>query len=351
MAKQREVEFDILRFIATIAVIATHVCGSQIHDLAVTTTDFVWLNVIRAAVTWDVPIFVMISGRFFLAPERKCTIKVLYQKYIKHLVVAFGIWSAIYTMYYMLNGYFVGKNIFAMWKEYFFEFLTGPYHMWYIFMIVGLYVASPILRKIAEDKQLMEYFIILFLIAQFVQQYAVRMPLIGNIATTIVGKIYFHIALGYSGYFVLGYYLYRYGFSERITKWLYPVTVILILFSCVGTTIQSMQDGILNEFISTYQTPNVIIESCGIYMFFIKKKVKVQLNEKVKSIFAILGKWGFGIYLSHALMLEILSMTGLTPTFITPIIGVSLMTICVFAMSVFVVWIIEKIPVLRGYMI
>ncbi len=346
--KERQIEFDLLRLIAMIAVIATHVCGSQIHDLPVTSPDFIWLNVIRAALTWDVPVFVMISGRFFLTSEKKYTLHKLYTKYIKHLGIAFIIWSAVYTIYYIIVG---GNDITEMWKEYVFEFLTGPYHMWYILMIIGLYIITPLLRKISEDKQAMEYFIVLFFIAQFFQQYGGKLPVLGELISTVWEKTYFHMVLGYSGYFVLGYYLYRYSISLRTEIILYVVTAICILLSCLGTTLLSMQSGLLDELISTYQTPNIIIESCGVYVFFLKKRYRVKFSKYSATCIGILGKWGLGIYLVHALMLELLSLTGIKPTFITPIIGVTIMTVLVFLMSVLVVWIIQKIPVLKKYML
>lgn len=350
--EKRQTEFDVLRLMATIAVIMTHVCGSEIHDISVTSSDFVWLNIIRAAITWDVPIFVMISGRFFLDSKRDLSIKVLYQKYIKRLIISFAIWSALYSVYYVTSTRSIGLgNAPIEYKKYIFEFLTGPYHMWYIFMLVALYIVSPILRKIAENKTIMEYFIILFLISQFIQQYMIKMPGIGNIVNTIWGKTYFYMTLGYTGYFVLGFYLYRYGIPQKMEKILYIITVVLICFSCVGTTIQSVEKGALDEFISTYQTPNVIIESCGIYLFVIKRKVGRNFKSGIKSILEKLGRWGLGIYLSHALMLEIISISGITAIFIHPIIGVLLMTACVFAMSVFIVYILQKVPVLRKYMI
>lgn len=350
MEKKREIEFDILRIIAMLAVIITHVCVSQIHDLSVKSSDFIWLNIIRAAVTWDVPIFVMISGRFFLDPEKLFTLKKLYQKYIKRLVCAFCIWSAIYVVYNLIWGYWAENSIRIIWKECIFQFCTGPYHMWYVFMIVGLYIASPILRKIATDKKLMEYFIILFLIVQCAYQYAVRVPVIDELTTAVMSKTYFYITLGYSGYFVLGYYLYRYGIPKKMERCLLAVTFLLIIFSCIGTTIQSLNEGTLNEFISTYQTPNVIIESCGIYIWGITRFSKVKVSELTKKIINTLGNWGLGIYLCHALILEILCKTGITPTFITPVFGVSIMTVCVFMMSVLVIFCISKIPILKRNM-
>lgn len=350
MKSQREIEFDLLRVFAMLAVIATHVCGSQIHDLPVNSSDFIWLNIIHAAVTWDVPVFVMISGRFFLMPEKEYTIHKLYTKYIKHLVIAFIIWSAVYTAYYMLTGYLNGDNILEMWKTYVFEFLTGPYHFWYVFMIVGLYMVTPFLRKIAENKRIMEYFIVLFLAVQFLQQYGVKLPVIGELITTILGKTYLYMPFGYVGYFILGYYLYRYTLSVRKEKILYIAAIFCILFSCVGTTVQSMSNGIFDEFISTYQTPNVIIESCGIYVFFLKKRYKIEFSQRIRNYIGIMGEWGLGIYLVHALMLEILSLTGIRPTFITPLLGVTIMTALVLFMSMLVVWGIQKMSILNKYM-
>lgn len=347
--KNRQIEFDLLRVIAMIAVIVTHVCGSQIHELPVTSSDFIWLNMIRAALTWEVPIFVMISGRFFLMPEKDYTVKKIYRKYIKHLIIAFFIWSAIYTIYYMSISYISGNDVLEIWKEYIFEFLTGPYHMWYIFMIIGLYIITPILRKISADRRTMEYFIILFFISQFLQQYGGQLPIVGEIISTVLEKSYFFMTLGYTGYFILGYYLYQYGISARKESILYILTILCLIFSCAGTTLQSIGEGELNEFISTYQTPNVIIESCGIYVFFIKKRYKIKFGENAERCITTLGNWGLGIYLVHALMLEVLSLTGIEATFITPFVGVIIMSILVFVMSILTIWIIQKIPILKKY--
>lgn len=349
MENKREVQFDILRLLATVAVIMTHVCGVEIHDLLVTSSNFVWLNCIRAAITWDVPIFVMISGRFFLDPEKPRPTKVIYGKYIKHLVIAFVIWSAIYTGYYMIFGYLSDGGLMSNIKGGLYQFLTGPYHMWYIFMIVGLYVATPILRRITTDKKVMEYFIILFIVSQFIVQYGVKLPYVNEVVRAYLDKTYFNIALGYSGYFVLGYYLYKYGVPKKIETPLYVTTIILIALSCVGTTAQSINEGVLNEFISTYQTPNIIVESCGIYLFFVN--MKPQVKEKTQNLLATVGKLGLGIYLSHALVLVAVSKLGLYPTMITPLIGVIIMTIITFVLSTALVFIISKIPVLKKYMI
>ena len=66
----REIEFDILRITAMFAVILVHAFGTDGLDIG----EWKWkeLTFIRSLVTWEVPIFVMISGRFFFDPESDC---------------------------------------------------------------------------------------------------------------------------------------------------------------------------------------------------------------------------------------------------------------------------------------
>ena len=64
--KKRETELDILRVLALLAVIWVHVGGMQTRSLPVTDRDCQWLIFLKSLVTWQIPVYVMISGRFFL---------------------------------------------------------------------------------------------------------------------------------------------------------------------------------------------------------------------------------------------------------------------------------------------
>ena len=153
MIKQREIELDILRIIALLAVISVH-CTGMGHTDAVPMSDPAKqvLVFFDSIVTWQIPIYIMISGRFFLDPNRMVT-KERLLKAIWRIVIAFIVWDTIYQLYYIVSGTYSGLN----WKGIISEALTGPYHFWYMFMIAGLYAITPFLRKIAADKKLSEY--------------------------------------------------------------------------------------------------------------------------------------------------------------------------------------------------
>ena len=75
---------DILRIIATIAVVAIHVLAKGWYENDITTFKWQIYNVFFGIVRWAVPIFVMISGVLFLGGKEK-TLKNLYGKNIMSL--------------------------------------------------------------------------------------------------------------------------------------------------------------------------------------------------------------------------------------------------------------------------
>ena len=68
--KKRETELDILRLMAMLAVIWVHVGGMETDRLPTSDTDCQWLIFLKSVMTWEIPVYVMISGRFFLDPGR-----------------------------------------------------------------------------------------------------------------------------------------------------------------------------------------------------------------------------------------------------------------------------------------
>ena len=341
--KKRETELDILRLMATLAVVLTHVCGGPVKTLSVLDVDWQILNCFRAAITWDVPVFVMISGGIFLSSQKELSLKVLYGKYIKRLVIAFAFWSAIFQIYYTVYGIYT--NSFNLnWKGVLSQYLIGPYPFWYLFMFAGVYATIPFLKKITTDKKLTEYFLVLFFAFQIMECYGQALPGIGKTLTSILSNTNFTFATGFVGYFVLGYYLKAYDISKKAECILYALGIILVPLCCYVTTKQSIINMEYTETFSKYLMPNIIIESAAIYTFFVKRVSKIKFNEKTVKIFTKLTEYGFGVYLVHALIIELVELTGWTAVTISPFVSVPLLTIVVYTLSLFVTVVTRKIP-------
>lgn len=87
--RKREIELDVLRILALLAVISVHCTGMGNTD-AMPMSDPAKrvLVFFDSIVTWQIPVYVMISGRFFLDPDRTVT-KERLLKAIGRIVIAF----------------------------------------------------------------------------------------------------------------------------------------------------------------------------------------------------------------------------------------------------------------------
>lgn len=333
--KKRETELDILRLLALLGVIFTHACGIETESSA-TRNIMIFLV---ATVTWHVPVFVMISGRFFLDPGREFSTAKL-KKAIVRLVVAFVFWNVIYQAYYILTDTYSNLN----WKGILSQSLLGPYHFWYLFMLICLYAVTPFLRKIAEDRKLMEYFIVLSLVFEFLTMYGPGLPLVGATVSQIVTKTNFHFALGYSGYYILGYYLRRYPLSGKKEIGLYMMGIAMLLFTGLATVWKTNQGAEGKEWFSKYLMPNVIIEAAALYTFFVNRVSRIRFSEKVSAVVSKLAEYSFGAYLVHALVLAFSEVIPWKDIPCNPVMVVAMRVIFVFAVSTLATVLIRKIP-------
>ena len=340
--RKREIELDLLRILALLAVISVHCTGMGNTD-AMPMSDPAKrvLVFFDSIVTWQIPVYVMISGRFFLDPDRAVT-KERLLKAIGRIAIAFIAWDIVYQLYYIASGTYSGLN----WKGIVSEAVLGPYHFWFLFMIAGLYAVTPFLRMIAADKRLSEYFIALFFAFECLYSYGSSIPGVGGIVSGILDKTSFHFALGYSGYYALGYYLRRYDLSKWCERGLYCLATMLIVLTSGATLYRSVLDGANHEVFTGYLKPNIIIIACGIYTFFVKRVSRGRFSEKWSRLIGKLSEYSFGVYLLHALLIELLNDVGVSPVRATPLIMQPLTVILVFAISNVAVGMTRKIPLL-----
>lgn len=340
--KKRETELDILRLLAALAVIFTHASGMD-ADSPMTANILTFLT---ATVTWHVPVFVMISGRFYLDPQREMPGRKL-KRAIWRMAAAFVFWNLPYQLFYILSGSYAGLN----WKGVASQALVGPYHFWFLYMLVCLYAITPFLRKIVESKRLTEYFLLLFFAFSFLTTYGCDLPLVGATIRQIVTKMNFHFALGYSGYYVLGYYLRRYPLSGRREAGLYTLGIAMVLVTGLATVWQTLRGADGKEWFSKYLMPNVIMEAAALYTLFVNRISKIPFGEKLSALLAMLSDCSFGTYLLHALILELLAITGILRWIHSPLIAIAAAVALTYAAGTALATWIRKIPVVGKILI
>ena len=143
---------DVLRVLATCAVVLMHVLtgATDVTDASIVPEYRSLLLSVMDLVTWCVPIFLLISGYLFLNPERTLTYPVMIKKYCRRIALAILLFGVPYAASELV----VAERTFRimMIPEALKMTLTGHTwsHMWYLYLILFLYLITPLLKKVLQ---------------------------------------------------------------------------------------------------------------------------------------------------------------------------------------------------------
>ncbi|HBV68430.1 MAG TPA: hypothetical protein DEF04_09755 [Clostridiales bacterium] len=338
---KRIIYVDLLRITATFSVVLLHVAAGNWSNAALGTFEWNVFNFYDSMVRFGVPIFVMISGMFLLNPDKNISYRDIYSKYIPRVAIAFIVWSFLYALYTNVSNYYTfNQEVFIR------SFVFGHYHLWYLYMITGLYIVTPILRKIAEDKEATEYFIFLSVIITSV------LPIIIKVFNLVdldlfVKKFHLPFTFGYAGYYIGGYYLGRYEISKSCRNILYISGVLGVICTYTFTNIISMRAGKADSTFYSYFAPNVATASIALFLFFKYEVSKIRFNKNTVKIISMLSDSSFGIYLIHDFFIMLMLKAGIDTLNYNVVLSVPLVAVTIFAASFAASFIIGKIPLLK----
>lgn len=209
MKANRFVFADILRVAATVAVVTVHSVGQLFYaDLNSISIDLWWAgNIFSCLSRWAVPMFLMLSGMLLLDIDRNFSIDNLFKKRISKILYPLVFWSIFYELY---NTIYINKSS-PDWLQLLSNIYYGKvqYHLWFLYLIIALYLFTPIFRAFIKNSNQIEFRYTLFIyliINSFIQSFDAYFG--------IHNGFYFSIFIGYSGYYLLGYYLNRISFKR-----------------------------------------------------------------------------------------------------------------------------------------
>lgn len=335
---------DRLRNIATVLVIAIHIAAPIAHAYQDIDTWWWWAgNWWNSLARPAVPLFVMLSGYLLLGKDYP--LPVFLKKRFVRIVIPALFWMGAYLLY----GH-IAKDKPATWWEAFKSIVDGPvhYHLWFIYLIIGLYLVYPILRawiKTASEQDI-QYFLILCVIGTWVYK-------ILNMFADLTIGIYFEMVSNNGGYFVLGYYLGTKTFADEERKnmpWRFTQKQIMYAGAALivlGTTATAMLSywfshvkGQNFNFFYDYLTPNVGFSAIGWFLF-----VKTAFNRKplldIEKDFAAAS---FGIYLAHVLVIDWWAQCGYWHSKEHPAKGIPIIIGLVTIMSFVMVAFLRTLP-------
>ena len=344
----REIYPDLLRILASFAVVVLHSAAVGFYGrFAPDTTQFQACNFYNSIVRFCVPVFVMISGMFLLDEHKEYPVRKLYQTKILRIAIAYFGWSTFYALITQFHMHFSMSIRELVW-----EIIKGPYHLWFLLMITGLYIMTPILRWIARNDGVCVYFIILGIITVFCLPLFAGVPGIGPILESILERMEVKVAAGFSTYYLLGYYLSKHRISSRsLRSCIYGMGMLAVIGTILYNGLYSVHKGTAGGWVYGNFMPNTFLASVALFVFCQSHFPKARFSPGQYAIISLLAKMTFGIYLVHVFILDHLRCIGLPNFFIHPLFSIPITSCLTWILSFCFVYVMQKIPILNRYAI
>lgn len=374
---QREIWLDWLRVIACFLVMIIHSAEPFYiggDGLFITNaSNLCWVAALDGFARIGVPLFIIASS-YLLFPLRYST-KEFVKRRASRLLIPFIIWSLVYAC---VCGDMANNLISLL-----FNFNFTAAHLWFIYMIIGLYLLMPVLSPWAEKvgKKELKVYIGIWLFTTLipvirdcftvgelqciadttgVPQQAYY-PLWGECAWNTNGTFYY--ISGCVGYLLLGLYLRRFGTAKSWGKTLalsLPLIIVgyaLIFASFVAKTLYisggsfpasgCVADSFWVETLFHNDTIGVAMLTIGVVVLLRKIKASGWLYQHV---IVYVSKASYGMYLIHILILlpVFSSLQGWLGTeslgvFTTPVL-ILLCGVITYCISAIISVALQKIP-------
>lgn len=317
-----------LRAFACMAVVMIHVIDgwTKTANIQLTGSRFILDEIIfQPLIRWAVPVFIMISGCLLLDPKKDITIKKII-KYIKRMIC---------ILITFVFGYCIIENIFLyginnLWKVLYlsvFNLIQGKswVAMWYIYLCIGLYIITPLLRFFVKDASKEEMKFVIYCLMIF----SVVIPTINDIFNINITTFYLN-GFKYLLLYLLGYAIANNIFDEK-SLYFFGVMGLIGYILCLAFNILV---GDQNEIF-------IILISTLIFCFFANNHYKVKNNK----IIELISNDSFGIYLIHTFWSNILNkVMHIYPDILPILIGEIVIFIIILILSIISIEILKRHP-------
>lgn len=364
ISDNRIVWLDVIRCVTMIMVIGVHCIDPfYISPTMRAIPEYThWAAIYGSLLRPSVPLFVMMTG-LLLLPVKKQPLGKFYKKRIYRVLFPFLIWSVLYSMFPWVTGVLgLPKEIIGDFFCYTqgqesqslidslkdvamipFNFSHKENHMWYIYLLIGLYLYMPFFSAWIEnaDRKTKRAFLLIWIISLFIpylKEYVAnclfeRSGYVFGTDTWNEFGLFYYFA-GFNGYLLLGHYV------KKGNDWSLMKTFILcILMFAVGyyitytgfSTTASNPNATETEMelFFTFCSPNVLLMTLA--TFLLLQKVVIT-NSTVIKVLANMTQCGFGIYMVHYFVVGPFFLL-IGPSSLPIPLQVPLMAICIFLCS------------------
>jgi surface polysaccharide O-acyltransferase-like enzyme len=318
---------DVLRSFAIFLIVLVHTAAPQ---------DKTWLGYlmgfIYSAPGVGISLFVAVSGAMLLGKSEPYS--VFFSKRIKRVFIPWFSWTIIYML---VSIFLQGKSINSFYSLVSFFHIVFFSGFWFLPMIFGLYILTPILRvfTMKAKKYDVWYFLLLWAIS------VVILPAISLTFGLSVSQIINSTIIQFLGVYVLGYALSNIQTGNSKINYLW----FLLFFTGLAVSYfeqKFLQVSVirLSNFPYLILSPEYLLSTAGIFMGVFALFRKRIVSNPLERLISQIGGASIGIYLTHELFARFVFVNIY---FAHPIFGAVIIFCCSF---IFVV-LLRKIPFVK----
>lgn len=339
---------DLIRTLAITLVIMLHASNLTLQASSIP-IGYWWIAVVYKSLALScVPLFVMLSGALLLQPAKlNEPIRVFLKKRLSRIGLAFVFWSAIYLAW----GFYVTQypiTLTNIGQGILYGLFSGSYYQfWFIYLIIGLYLITPVLRVIVANgsSRILRYLIILWFFGVAI------VPILQLISGVTFNSSVFVIG-GWIGYFILGSYLQKIRLRSAI---LYGALILGFVCTILGVWLMTYPLASMgkNNFFFDYLTANVIIGSAALFMILMKFRPDWpgSSHNIANRIVNAISKNTLPIFLFHVIILESFEFGylgfKLSYTTLNPLIEIPLITVLTLFVTLGLILLMRRVPILK----
>ncbi len=344
-AAPRAVAPDLVRAVAIALVVLLHTAGVVANPGPAGGVAAFWAgNIYDSLARAGVPLFVLLTGWLLLAPERaEEPLGRFMRRRTSRVALPLVTWSTAAWVWLAVRDHRpIG------WARFWRELLAGPvfYHLWYVYVLLGLYLAIPLLRPLATHAQpaLRWYTLGLWFVGTAV------LPLWAWWGGPAIG-IPVLVVSTYVGYLLAGTWLAGTRISTR-TAWELGVLIALAAVWTIVATARLTGDEHLNVILYGYDRPNVVVMAVAAFVLLTQNSPAAWVTRHAPALGMVraLATSSYGIYLLHPLLLDVLGSGVLgfriSGTSLPPFIGIPALALGLLFVSLGLMTVARLVPFL-----
>ena len=332
--------YSYLRAIACMAIVLLHTADASVMlygDAISNVQKTVSMGMVYCMM-WAVPTFVMVTGALLLNPEKEITYKKLYGKYILRIVLALAVFGLIFRCFdILMNGeiWSVTNVLQGLWNV-----VIGKSwaHLWYLYLLIGIYLLLPFYRKIAANSSTREIWYLLGIYALFIS----ILPLTGMVNVDLA--FYIHTSTIYPFYLFLGWTISsgKLNISRMGGAILFVVGTLLLITVVRYRYLNGVEE--LAKLLN-YSSVFVILQCMGLFALLKREQSSEDKGSFGTKILLSIDKCSFGIYLVHMIFIRLVLRYWEVNPYASGTWMILVLSIGIFLLSWILVRILKFIPI------